>query len=437
MTTPYPVVRNSGDNPSFFASEQENPSNVDLITTQADPRAPQANDFDRVSDPIQPTQHADVYVRNFDPNLYDLRETSHLMRLIRAITGPAGIGGLRKQNLVSRLSSILSESSFLDLDQFYGAIFGLQRHSIEAMPLNQDGTVVDPYTDLANSDLWDEIRSRDARYRSRIHQLAKAINMGATYQGMKAVAEAVLSCDVTLVEAWATADTINQHQTIQLPAGNTFGMIESQYRTYGGIKGTYGSLSGTQFGQGNLPLGARSEVIFTPQRIITDEERYQLQHVLEVLSPSNVMVTIAAPKVVNTSTVNPRVLAADSENWQVQSRITPAVGLIDPTTPIYDNAGPYSQARPAFSEYSGEKWTYNPTIARTTSYQVRGDFKTINKNEETIVYRDGSRHVYSSADSVMDTRQALAQRLSGEGSVTAMPYSAARANFETPPNTGA
>jgi hypothetical protein len=426
MTTPYAVYRNAGDSGSFFASEQESPSNSSLITAQADPRSPQSDSFKRVSNPIIPTQNAQVYVRNFDPELYDLRDTSHLMRLVRALSGASGIGGIRKQSLIARLTSMLNDGAFLDLDNFYGALFGLERHGIEAFPQNLDGSTINPFTDIANSDIWDEVRSRDARYRSRIVQLAKAVNMGATYPGLKGAAEAVLGCDVSIAESWITADLAANNPNIKLPSANTFSTIKSQTKTFGTINKSYGEMTGTPFGQGIFPTGSRGELIFTPQKVISDEERYQVQRVLNTLKPSNVAVTVATPKVENSSVVQPRVFASDSENWQIQSRVTPAVGLINPATPVYNNTGPYSEARPVFSEYSGEKWSYNPNVSRTTAYQLQGDYQTIRVDEEVIFYRDGNRHTYAAADAVMDTRQAIAQRLSAEGVVTNLPYAPQR-----------
>src|ERR1700730_13368960 len=100
------------------------------------------------------------------------------MRLVLALVGAPGVGGLRKQYAISRLASSISGANFVDADAFYGAIFNLSRHFYEQMPTNVDGTTIDPMTDVANSDLWDDVQSRDARFKSRIQALAKAINMG-------------------------------------------------------------------------------------------------------------------------------------------------------------------------------------------------------------------------------------------------------------------
>jgi hypothetical protein len=423
------VIVNAGDRGSFFQSERESPSSVNLISDQVDPSAPLIRGLTSITDPVIPAANAQSYVKNFDPELYDLRDSSHLMRLIRAMTGAAGLGGLRKQYVVGRLSAMLGDGAFLDLDTFYGALFGLQRHAIESMPTNADGVQINPYTDMADSDTWDDVLSRDARYRSRIFQLARAINMGATVPGIRGAAEAVINADVEMVESWVKTDYYNDHVELTFPSGYTYGAIKAQRVTYGGTKQlSYSELTGSQFGAGSLPTGNRGELIFTPSRLINDEERYQLSQVLNTLTPAHTQVTIATRSVSSSSVVRPRRLFADSENWQIQARVTPAIGLITPDTPVYQD-GTYSQPRPVFSEYSGERWSYNGNVIRATSYQLDGNTLSSNHDEESVVYTDGVNHTYSAPDAVMDKRQAIGHRLSGEGVVTVFPYGTDRSVF--------
>jgi hypothetical protein len=352
------------------------------------------------------------------------------MRFVRAMTGASGVGGIRKQNLITRLTSMLSTGAFLDLDTFYGAIFGLQRHTTELYPTNLDGTPVNPYTDLANSDIWDDLVSRDARYRSRLHQLARAVNMGATYPGIKGAAEALLNCDVDVVESWVRTDLLaNNFNLTATTSGSSYLAIKSQYVTFGGVKSSYGRLQGTVFGNGQLPAGNRGELILTAHRTITQEERYQLAQVMSTLSPSNTQVTIASEIIESSATVTPRGFASDSENWQIQSAVTPALNLSQPATPIYQNAGPHSLARPVFSEYSGEDWTYNTNVVRAVSYSIDGTAVSTVNDDESISYSDDTTHTYAAKDAMRDVSQALSGRLSGDGVVTSMPFAGDRVNF--------
>ena len=428
MTLP---VQNRGDNTSFFASEQTNPSNTFLITDQVDPTQPQIQALKRITDPLIPSENSSQVVKNFDPDLYDLNPQSHLMRLIRALTGSAGVGGIRKQNFIARSAASIGGANFVDLDAFYGALFNFRRNGIERMPTNVDGSTINPLTDSANSDIWDDVLSRDARFRSRIYQLARAINMGGSYAGLRGVAEAILSVEVDLVESWVKVDSQASNNSLITPTAKSFGQMASQFSTWGNVGQSYGALSGGQFGLGNTPQGNRGELVFTPRRIITVEESYQLMQVLQVLKPSHTQVTIANVTNQSSAPIAPRTLAADSENWSIQSRITPAINLVQPVVPLYNNAGPYSSARPVFSEYVGESWSYNANIVKTVSYKMDNYNVTQQGNDEMITYQDGQTHQYKVQDGVMDTNKAISARLSGDGVVTTFPYAGNRVTYQS------
>lgn len=423
-----PIPNAGSDLPSFFARAQANnqPGGV-LINTQVDPTLPEATALTRITDPVIADTHFSELVRNFDPDLYDLRPTSHLMRLVKALTGGAGVGGIKKQITNARLVGTLAITAFADLDSFYGALFNFNRYSIESMPLNSDGSAaLNPYTDVATPESWDDAKSRDARYRSRVFQVARAINMGGSISGIKGVAEALLSCEVDVIESWQHADYLNNNSTLVLPSGLTFGNIEAQYRAYGQFKQTYNFAQGGRFGAGVSPDGTRNEVILTPRRLITNEEKLQLQKVLRTVRPSHTQITLGAVLNQATRNIPARKLLSDSEDWDVLPRVTLSSNLNQPNDPLYANAGSYSVARPVNSEYTGEAWTYNPNVVKTYSYRLVNNQPTSTDSTETITYQDQTSHVYAPGDAVMDPRQALGERLSGDGVVTTFPYQGLR-----------
>lgn len=422
------MVQNTGDKTSLFLSENVAPTSNPLIKSQIDPTAPQTVGLSLVSDPALPTKNAQEYVKNFDPNLYDLRDTSHLMRFIRACVGASGLGGIRKQVMLAKLSNMLTQGAFLDLDTFYGAVFGLQRRTIETMPVNDDGTVVNPYTDVATSDVWDQAAAADASYRARLFNMARAINLGATYAGLKGVAEAILSCEVDLSESWAKTDFLSLQGNIVLPTSFTYGQVTSTLITYGGIEPrTYGDLTGQIFGSGDLPAGNRGEIVITPHRGITQEERYQLQHVLNAIKPAHTMVTVGDATIESISTVPLRGLGADTSYWQIENRVTQSSSIINPPIPIYLHSTAIQTARPAFGDYSGEQWSSVSNVAQTKSYRLDFNNEFVTNDDENVVYLDGTSHNYASADGVKDAHQAAAVRLSGEGVVSVMPFTQNRA----------
>jgi hypothetical protein len=412
------------DVPSFFQRVNSQPlsSGGALINTQIDPTLPSARGVVRVSDPVLADQNFRKIISAFDPDIYDLRPTSHLVRLIKALTGAAGTGGLKKQIITSRMASTLAVTAFTDLDAFYGALFNFNRYAIESMPLNTDGTQLDPYTDVATIEQWDDVLSRDARYRSRIFQVARAINMGASISGIRGVCESLLSTEVDIVESWKTVDMSYRNTSLSAPAGLTYGNIKAQYVTNIGFYKSYNFAEGGQFGAGIAPVGNRSEVVITPRRLITNEEKVQLLKVLATIRPSHVQITLGTQLNQNVSQVPARSYFSDSEDWDVVTRVTPSTDLNQPTDSLYSGAGSYSVARPVFSEYSGEAWTNNPNIVKAYSYQIVDGATTTNTSTETVVFQDQTNHTYAPTDSVMDTRQALAERLSGDGVVTVYPY---------------
>lgn len=418
------TVTNAGDAQSFF--ERANAQNLSnggaLINTQIDPTLPSTKGLVRVSDPLLADENFQKIIRAFDPDLYDLRSTSHLVRLIKALTGGAGTGGIKKQIITSRMANTLAVTAFTDLDAFYGALFNFNRYAIEGMPLKSDGTQLDPYTDAATIEQWDDALSRDARYRSRVFQVARAINMGASISGIRGVCEALLSTEVDIVESWKTVDASYQNTSVSAPAGLTYGNITAQYVKYQGFFKSYNFAEGGQFGAGIAPIGNRSEVVITPRRLITNEEKVQLLKVLRTIRPSHTQITLGTQLNQNVSKIPARAYFSDSEDWDVVTRVTPATDLNQPTDPLYDGAGSYSVARPVFSEYSGETWSNNPNIIKTYSYQIVGGVTSSAPSTEVVIYQDQTNHVYAPSDSVMDTRQALAERLSGDGVVTVYPY---------------
>lgn len=429
MTIP---TRNAGDGGSFFQAQQTSPSNDGLIKSQLDPSIPQIPSLVRISDPIIPTQHSSINVNNFDPDLYNLDPSSHLMRFIKALVGAAGTGGLRKQVAVARMSANLAGTNFVDLDAFYGALFGMTRDVTELMPTNTDGSTLNPMTDVAPADVWDSAQSADSRYRSRIYALARAINMGATLPGLRAVAEAILNISVDIFESWVKVDLLSSNQ-ISATGGFQYGYIKAQFVTYHNINSlSYNYLEGSQFGAGNTPTGNRGEVIFTPRRIITQQEAFQLAQVLRVLKPSGIQITISSSPSSSYAKVPALNFYSDSENWTVVSQVNPNILINQGTSTLYPQSTSDTSSRPAFSAYEGEAWTYNPSIVKVSSYELTNDNLPVSNpvpTDQTVAYADGVVHTYVASDAVMDTYQALAKRTSADGVMTAYPYQGNRPNY--------
>jgi hypothetical protein len=427
MTTP---VVNRGDQQSFFTTQNINPDQADLISSQIDPTQPQVDGLTPVTDPIIPDRVVVDRLTHMDPTLYDLRDSSHLMRLMKALLGAAGAGGLRKQMTMRRLSSSMSGTHFLDLDGFWGALFAIGRTSPESMPTNPDGTSFNPMTQVGDHDTWDDVASRDGMYRSRITQFARAVNQGASYYGILAAAEALLSVECDIIESWTYADLIPPGTLASAIGGNTWFVVRSQYPTYGDANGlSWGTLEGGVQLPGQAPLSNRGEVIIRPKRVISQEEKRQVAHALDKIRPAGTLITVFVSGDEIQQGVPVRSVWSDSEAWDVVSVVTEHPGLINPSDDIYPDQSSYQGARPAFSSYSGEQFSYNGRISSVRSYTMENEILVnANPDYETVTYLDGQTHSYVPTEGVMSAHQAAATRAASEGVLTVYPYSPARAS---------
>ena len=421
-----PVQTNYNTAPSFFQTQTNNSLSNDLITSQIDPTQPQIPGLTSYTDPLVVDQTVLSRLSNFDPDLYNLHPSSHLIRFVSALLGAAGIGGMRRQQTINRLSSTMAGANFLDLDSFWGALFGSFRMSDEALP-EVNGAMLNPATTAADPDTWESARSRDGKFRSRIIQLAQAFAYGATYDGVRMAAEAVLGCEVDVVESWALADTLPTLHASTLQA-NSYFIVNSQYHTYGGMHDVkWGSLQGGVPVPGNTPLGNRGEVVITPKRPISDEERIQVADVLAKLAPVGVVVTVLPTPVVANHEILPRFIYADSTDWSVASSVAAYQGLADVDAIYPAVADAVMGSRPAMSNYSGERWAYNSRVASVNAYtMVNGAQTSVTEDVQYVVFADGTFQKYAAQDALLDPKQASLARAASEGVLINYPYSAER-----------
>lgn len=285
---------------------------------------------------LPPTRAADR-LRHFAEEAYDTSPEGHLARFMMVVLGDAGAGQLRKALLRTRLQQTLSGTHFYALDRFYGAIFDFRRTQAELLAVN-------PQNQVTND--WQTEHAKDASYRSRIEQFARALAHGATPTGMELVAEAVLSVDCDVYESYIQADG----------SYRTYGEIEADYATYADMEGvSYGVLEGE-----GLPVLAgndRRTFVVRPKRAISQAESYDLLRVLNKVKPADSRVEIDWEGVEVHEAMSLNGIAADSEYWEV-------VNLIP------DPSGPIEPPLPPFSKHQGEAWTYNGDIAGVNAFAI-------------------------------------------------------------------
>lgn len=406
----------------------------DLMSLQLSGGGPESSNMEIVSDPIIPDRAVIDRLGHMDPELYDLSDNSHLMRLLKVLLGGAGAGGIRRQVAVARLQNSFRSMHFLDLDRFYGALFGIRRTRAEMMPdfgtLTQPA-IFDPYTDAAGSDVWDDVHSRDASYRDRLIKFAKALPLGGTYAGIKAAVEALFSVECEIYESWTWVDEQNAAATQPPVLLYTYTTLTLAYptwdqmatnQTWGGLAG--GASAGSYF-LGRTGQKNRNEILVQPKRQITASEQYEAQRVVGRLTPAGTQATINPDGLAIHQPVAIRDVAASSEYWEINYKTTPAPQLVPavPKEPVYVQPDPTEyQPRPAFSNYQGEKICYNNEITKVLSYRMISQAIVTSTNFETVVFVSGRSRSYTASMALMDGGQVLASRVVSDGVMTSYAY---------------
>lgn len=342
-------------------------------------------------------------LKHFVEEVYDTSPESHLSRFLKVLIGEAGAGGLRKRLLVTRIQQTLQGSHFFDLDKFYGALFGMRRLTAEKLAVNPYGT--------ATVAQWQEAHGRDASYRSRIHQLGRALSYGPTPTGIELAAEAVLAVDCDVYEEYTQADS----------GYRTYGELEDQY----GVDNGYLAMEGVRYseleGEGLTALEtARRVFTVRPKRPITLEESYDLGRVLERIKPADSLVRIEVEGIGLHTPAAIRGLHADSVYWEMVPKVsTHAGGTLDPY--LAAGGSPTEQPRPPLSDYQGEAWSYNGDVIGAAGYIQMGGANPANSPTQRIVFFDGTYRDYEPMNAVMGKQFVQAGRVVSDAILVSQP----------------
>lgn len=424
-----------------------------LLALQVDPSAPQVSGSETGTGMVLPDRTVLSRMRHFPENLYDLRDTSHLMRFCQALMGESGTGGLRKRNIVTQFQATLHGTNFYDLDRFYGAIFGIYRFANEVLRLN-------PYTDTATAVEWDQVEDADASFRDRIFRLAAAINLGGTYPGIKAAAEALTLVECEVYESWSLIDLYGSGDI-----GNTWDDIEGSFSSWddiedsvaGDLKPTWSDLS-AEISVGRSGTNTRSEVTIWPKKDYqtlssqegdAEAERQRAQdeealvRVLSVLKPAGVLLTVDNSGVSPHDEVPIAHMWSPSSYWEVAQIVTPAPDEDSQVYPITQDQilsglgvhSPREIPKPPWVTSQRAEWTYNSDVVTSQSYAVAptddqvlpGDGPVVETNVNHAVAReDGTLNIFSARRGILDSRRAHAARLGKEGALRVHPYAGDR-----------
>lgn len=383
-------------------------------------------------------------LKNFPDSIYDLSPTSVLTHFMQALLGDSGVGQIRKRQLISQLQSAVTSTHFYDLDSFYGALFGAIRGPSGQLPVNPStGQPVSPYTDLATPDAWDEVLAIDAQFRERIIALAKAITLGGTIPGLRAMAEAITASRCQIVEVWRLIDS----QGPQSSTTFTWATEQTTYPTWAAfVPGTtWITVTGAsaQETYGGLGINSRSEVIISPTQTYTPDtagqaqsnsDMYGVSSVVEVLKPANVVVSVEMGGAIVNTPVTISAIWADSENAELVSYVTPS-SLADPAylkaVGAYQAGGApvlstFPVPAPPFCRKMGTRISYTGDVTVAAGQASQNGYADVisGSDFDQVTYPSGTTVSYTAASAVMDPATAAAGRLSA--AVQAAPYSGPR-----------
>lgn len=434
-----PGIVSDGGTDIFGYPDNTVPSILSLQTVSTQPLPPGTGTATGLLTPPLQLRH---HLANFSPEVYDLSPTSVITHFMQAVLGDSGAGQMRRRQLVARLQSALSSTRFFDLDSFYGALFGCTRGPSGTLPGNPaTGLPVNPYTDLASPDGWDEIEAIDARFRERIIALARAITLGGTVAGLRALGEAISGVPCQVYETWRldAAGTgtppVTWHDVeTQHPRWNTFGSI------------TWQQLQGITAYSG-MGIGAPNEVIIQPRKHYEPSQAglqqqgadlFGILSVAEVLQPASALVTVDVNGPAIVRPVQPSGIWSDSNYWEVTHLVTPA-SAADPAyaaaRSAYQAGGQppgmtFQQPRPAMARGHGGQYSCVSDITTVTAQAVSGGEITDTLDYETVFFATGQTD-YLPPRAVMTPARAASARIASATSMQCAPYTGPRIPVKT------
>lgn len=436
----------------FDISGQSADSLLPLQVITSDPTLPTLRS---ASGLLTPDVATATRMAHFPEDLYDLRDQSHLVRFFRALVGDSGAGQLRKRYTVARLQTTLSSTHFYDLDGFYGSLFGAHRKVEEQLPIN-------PMDATALPDEWDDIATRDSRYRERINALAKALPMAGTVPGLQQAAEALTGVECDVYETWRIIEGGGV-----AAVGRTWDQVETDFIAWSSFdeQDTWDSVNGAEH-VGRAGLDNLDEVYIRPKKDYTPvdgsdeaareaarqrlEDEVGLHQVLSRLKPAGVLLTIDSDGLALHTVVPIAGAVADSNFWQVVTKTTPKPSLVGnanheiyPVSPVKASLGVVADGVldplpvPPFTTGQGHQWSYNASINSTKGYAIKEPGSTVSGTGTVVDTKNWEKVLVSTVSSAKsveyppgkapsDQRALLAAQASADSMLMAHPYSGPR-----------
>lgn len=316
-----------------------------MTTPLAAPLSTNTAPFDASVFPYLPPRDTTSRMRHFDTGVFNIAPSTYLYCFLDAACGDAGAGSLKKELLTARMQSNLDATHFTDLDAAFGNFATLVRFASESYPY-------DPANNMLTSDQWDEIKVKDAAYRSRIKNFLLGLGQGGTIQGFILMCRAATGYDSHLFETWKYIDD----------AAN-------------------GLSPPSVFGR--LGASVRNEVVVQPLTAsLPVSDGYRLNRLLERIKPRETVVTIDVSGLAVHTQITLNAVGASDFYFQVEKTVTgvPDLANLPPTAVLAADLDPANQ------------WL-KPNVP------IQAPYAAFNNSQESSVY-----YLYStSGTTVIDT----------------------------------
>lgn len=244
---------------------------------------------------LRPTNR-EQYLSSLPEEVYSKKRSTHMVRLMDALCGGAGVESVRNHLMLKRLQTSLDETHYNDLDEFYGRTLGFRR-------LESESYGFDPRTRLITAEQQDEADSKDAKYRARIHKYVTSFQYGGTAYGIRLASESACGKPCKVLEAWKFYESVNV------------------------ADGDQASLRPGHYARANY----NEYIVVVDDQEVTEAERYNINAVTKRIRPQDAVITVVQRDAFFDSLILEtrkdeevpiRGVSSSSDLWQVKRFVT-------------------------------------------------------------------------------------------------------------------
>lgn len=282
--------------------------------------------------PLMPPKSTELRLEHFDENVYTADSSTILYKFLDALCSDGGVGNLKKELLIQRLSAAMDGIYGSALDYIFGGVRFLSRISSEAYSFNAEAGSL-------TSDQWDEVTTKDAAYRNRIREFFIAAGAGNTVDGIRQAVHAATSADCQVMESWRYIDNFGLTDGVGRALVTAYAAVElgTGHRVYfTGPTAAEAETAAADFvGSQDAPtdwaveqVRPRNEITVVPHKATySPRESRLLREMLDKITPQDTVVTVNRNGLAVNTPVVLRAIAADSTYYQVEKVVDPAPDL--------------------------------------------------------------------------------------------------------------